>query len=526
MTQFLRLLHVKVTPSVVAETLQQHPGYPSLLCFSDALATWRVDTVMARIAKENLDQLPLPFLAHLLLPEETLVLVTGIDTGQVRFLINEKERVQPVAEFLTKWSGIALLAEKTDESGETTHTNAMGAEIVSRWKIPVLFVSLSILAVASVAPFRDVAALPVFLSYTFLVLLQLSGIAVTSLLVWHSIDKDNPVLQKICSAGANTNCNSVLTSKYARVFSWLSWSDIGLMYFTTGFLALMIAGLTRSIPLVSLVAWLSVASFPIVLLSVYFQWRVFRQWCLLCLCTQVILLLQLAVSFAGGLLSIVPLPLPAVSDGITLLALGGLTFSAILTGVPLLMQSQKAKQLQRDLIRLKSDPQIWESLLHGQKQITITTQGLGITLGNPAATNTLVKVCNPYCEPCAKAHPEIEELLKENSNLKMQILFMVTNDVSDTKTPVVRHLLAIAEKGDEKLTRKALDDWYLSDNKDYDLFKALYPMNGELKRQDMKIESMDKWCTGMEIKYTPTVFINGYQIPEMYAIRDLKYLLI
>jgi len=524
--RFLHLLDVKISPSVVKETLQQHAGYPSLLSFSDALTTWRIDNVMVRIAKENLDQLPLPFLAHLLLPEDALVLVTGVGTSQVWFLFDEKKRVQPLAEFLTKWSGIALLAEKTEESGEAVLTNNREAEWISRWRIPVLFVSLSLLVVVSASSFRQVAALPKFLTYTSLVLLQILGIAATSLLVWHSIDKDNPVLQKICSASVNTNCNSVLTSRYAKVFSWLSWSDVGLIYFVTAFLALIVAGLIQSVPLVSLVAWLSVAAFPIVLLSVYFQWRVIRQWCLLCLCTQVILLLQLSVSFAGGVFGIVQLSLLTVSDGVILLALGGFTSCGLLTASPLLIRSWQAKQLQKDLFTLKFNPQVWQSLLQVEQQVTVTTHGLGITLGNPAATNTLVKVCNTYCEPCAKVHSEIEKLLEENNNLKMQIIFKVTNDVSSTKTPIVQHLLAIAEKGDEKLTQKVLNDWYLSDSKDYDLFKTLYPISIDLQRQDLKIEAMDKWCIEMEIKYTPTVFINGYQLPEIYTIPDLKHLLI
>jgi len=120
----------------------------------------------------------------------------------------------------------------------------------------------------------------------------------------------------------------------------------------------------------------------------------------------------------------------------------------------------------------------------------------------------------------------MEKLLEENKNLKMQIIFKISNDGSIPKTPIVEHLLAIAEKGDEKLTLKVLNDWYLSDSKDYDHFKAVNPISSELQQQNSKIEAMDKWCMEMEIKYTPTVFINGYELPEIYTVEDLKYLLI
>lgn len=526
MIQFLRLLDVKVNLPVIAETLQKHPGYPSLLCFSDALTTWRVENVTARIAKENIEQLPIPFLAHLSMPVDALVLVTGIKNSHVHFLLDEKQVVQSESDFLKNWSGIALLAEKTDESGQIIHNTPIELNTLGRYMTIISSLSLIILAVISAFTFSDVAFPTLFRSYFVLALLQLSGIAINIMILWQSIDKSNQMLQTMCSSKEDISCNSVLESKYSRLFSWLTWSDIGLVYFTNGFIALMIAGLTQSTLLVSLVAWLSVASLPIVLLSVYFQWRVIKQWCLLCLSIQIILLLQISVSFLGGLFRLVQPSMQTIADSLILLALGGLTFSAVLTGKFLLTQAREAKQLQRELIGLKFNPQIWESLLHKQKKITITTQGLGINLGNPAATNTLVKICNPYCAPCAELHPGIDKLMEENGNLKMQIIFRSTSDAKDTKTPVVGHLLAIAEKGDENLIRKALDDWYLSDSKDYDLFRTLYPLNADLKSQDGKIEAMDEWCSTMEIKFTPTVFINGYQIPNMYTIQDLKYLLI
>ena len=71
-----------------------------------------------------------------------------------------------------------------------------------------------------------------------------------------------------------------------------------------------------------------------------------------------------------------------------------------------------------------------------------------------------------------------------------------------------------------------MDDWYLPEKKDYELFAAKYPMNGELLQQGNKIEAMDKWCKAMDIKATPTIFLNGYQLPNAYSIEDLQYFLL
>jgi hypothetical protein len=41
-------------------------------------------------------------------------------------------------------------------------------------------------------------------------------------------------------------------------------------------------------------------------------------------------------------------------------------------------------------------------------------------------------------------------------------------------------------KKEETLTKQALDDWYLAEQKDYGTFASKYPMNGELKNRTVK----------------------------------------
>jgi DNA polymerase III delta subunit len=94
-----------------------------------------------------------------------------------------------------------------------------------------------------------------------------------------------------------------------------------------------------------------------------------------------------------------------------------------------------------------------------------STEGLGITLGNLFAKRTLIKVCNPYCGPSAKAHAEIEKLLEENKDLKVQIIFAATNNENDYRNKLVKHLLAIAKNNNEQKIKQSLDDRYLADKK-------------------------------------------------------------
>ena len=152
---------------------------------------------------------------------------------------------------------------------------------------------------------------------------------------------------------------------------------------------------------------------------------------------------------------------------------------------------------------------------------------MGIDLGNSNSPNILIKVCNPYCGPCAKAHAKIEELLaQQGDNLRVKIIFIAPNEEDNKMTKPVRHLLAITENQDDTLIKKALDDWYLAEKKEYEAFALKYPMNGQLLKQGHKMEAMNKWCKEMKVEVTPTIFINGYQLPDAYSIEDLQYFLL
>ena len=239
-------------------------------------------------------------------------------------------------------------------------------------------------------------------------------------------------------------------------------------------------------------------------------------------------------ALAGGWHALLPLGIITpnlIMQSITAFVIPFLVATILL---PALQKAKESKRHHTELQKLKHNPQIFEALLKKQKMATESPQGLGITLGNLNATYKLIKVCNPYCGPCAKAHVPMEELLHNNPDVQIQVLFTATNNEGDIKTPPVKHLLAIAEINNEATTKQALDDWYLAENKDYEVFAAKYPMNGELKLQDIKIESMQNWCDNVKIAFTPTFFVSlsnnesegiptFYQLPEMYSVSDLKY---
>lgn len=524
--QLLKQLKIPYTVLAANKALQNHPNYPGLLSIADVLKNnYTIDTAIIEVADEKLPETPLPFIT--LLPNKTkpFITVTNITTENIEYLNNKNKKVTiPKEDFFKLWNKTVLIAEKAEYSTEADFEKNKLQEKINKLKIPALLL-LGFLIVASATVAN--AVLPNNrLGWICLTgILLLIGTLISCLLLWYEIDNNNPVLQNICTGIAKTNCNAVLNSKASKLLGKLSWSEIGFFYFAGSFLFFAIAVFTNVKLLYSVLFWLNLLALPYTLFSIYYQWQVAKQWCVLCIAVQALLVLQFANNIIVGKVAGFPIfQFPTINFLLVILC-----FLIPIHGwyllKPAFLELQEAKRKKRQLLRLKYDTHIFEALLTKQKQITQQPIGLGITIGNPAATHTIIKVCNPYCGPCAQAHPEIEKLIENNEHIKAQIIFTATIEEADKRNKPVKHLLAIAAKQDAALTSKALDDWYLADTKDYDAFAAKYPMNGALKQQNEKLDAMDKWCKATDITFTPTFFINGKQLPEIYNIKDLSYFL-
>jgi thiol-disulfide isomerase/thioredoxin len=327
--------------------------------------------------------------------------------------------------------------------------------------------------------------------------------------------------------GKKVNCSAVLSSRLSKIGGGLSWSEAGFVYFSGGFLLLTISG-AAALPFIY---WLNIFSLPYIIFSLGYQAFKIRQWCLLCLIVQFLLLSE----FLSAVFAYPAIPFPApefTADSLILLFLSFfLPAFAWFFARPFIYGAKAKSDLQYQLARFKNSTDIFNAMLSNQPAIDGDTTGLGITIGDPHAKNTLIKVCNPYCGPCAKAHPKIDDLITHNPNWKVQIIFSAKVNEDELKFITVSHLMAIAEKSEKEnqewLKAQALHDWYSlspSNTDKYRDFAIKYPLNGEIKQQEAKVQAMYEWCKKNAVMFTPTFFVNGHRLPEQYEVTDLQHL--
>jgi uncharacterized membrane protein len=522
-SNILDQLNVKSTRRYVEDKVLSHPDHPSLLAIIDTLEKYNIQTLAVKVNYKKLNDLPPPFVVQVKRDKNFLFyVIEHIDSKYIKFRdeFNHKSKIAK-EHFLSIWTGVCLLYEASADSKEEGIKQKLALKRFNFFLIGTLSFLFFIWAVLGIINSGLVITqkTPFFMIGYFL--LKLVGLVVGVMLLWYEVDQFNPVLQKICTDVSNKklNCNAVLNSKYAKFLGGsISLSLLSFSYFFGTLFFILINGFTESS--ISLLGLLSFLSLPIIILSLFSQAFIIRQWCKFCVAVQVILITECLLIFFGELYSF------SVFNKL----LPSLLFLLILPIAlwnpfkRLLSKEKEVNLFKRGLAKIKNNKEVFWSLLHQSRKIKNRTQGLGITLKNPKAKHKVIKVCNPYCEPCAQAHPILEELYESN-RISIQILFIV-KESEDYIGKTVAHFLALDNKGsDQNKIKHCLHEWYNLKQKDFEQFASKHPINGESENQKDKIKRMREWCDLEEVQFTPTLFIDGYALPNEYSIADLKVVL-
>jgi len=350
-----------------------------------------------------------------------------------------------------------------------------------------------------------------------LTVLKTAGLITSVLLLVQSIDANNPLVQKLCRAGKKLNCNAILSSKAATVFKGLTWSEAGFFYFAGTWLITMFGG--NSIQWQTLLV-LNLISLPYTVYSVCYQARVAKQWCILCCTVQAILWLEFITLISKNDEFVKP-DINALSTVIICL------FTPVVLWLmlkPLLLKAKQLQPLKDQLRAFKYNTDLFNKLLATQPKYAHPDEEWSIVLGNVEADNIVTMVSNPYCPPCSKTHELLHKLITQNENIQARIVFTADNTDEDRKTPVSRHIMALSNQKNEEKLKQALHDWYGQKQKNYEAWAKVYPVN-LVERDFYKLDKQKHWCDMAGVTHTPTLLLNGYRLPELYQLSDLKYML-
>jgi len=499
------------------EELNRHPDFPSLLSISDVLKSWNVANIGYQVPILGIGEINCPFIAQLSSNKGEFVIVNRLQPEYVT-VSNErwsKHRME-IDEFKKLYTGFILVPLLDEFTGESDEKVNRRKEYISGLRKPIqligtLIVLMLLYYLNSFALFSNGAIVVLFLTKGI-------GIGITILVLAKSLDINNSFLRRICKTGNRFDCASILSSKAAMITNEISWSEAGFFYFFGTFLLVLFSDVSSS--LLQFIALLNFLCLPYSFYSIYYQIKRAKKWCLLCCIVQSLFWIEFLLSF-------VYLHEPFTSPGyiewsilFICLALPVLIWSII---KPILLKLKQFETINLQLRRLKFNSDLFHKILSLGPKYSLPDEDDTIIFGNRSAKNIITIVSNPYCQPCSKAHAKFEEWIPKRDDIRFQIVFSYSGSTGDLILKVANHAMALYKTGNIELARLAIGDWYKEQIKDFTSWKERCKVDHNSDYFE-KWKSQQKWCIDANVDVTPTIFLNGYRIPETWDASDIKYL--
>lgn len=526
----LKHLNIKHSNLHLNSLLTDHLNSSSLLAVQDTLLDYGIDSGAIRKGEHSYHDFELPFICSIQnidWPMAAFTIVISLDNDKINYLdpITQKIITTTTEEFQLIDKSIIMLIDASKAVDESNLRQNIVKErnetLLAYLPFALILVSLFIFGIYISSHFNNHSIISISYFITSCI-----GVLISLLLIWHEFDKDNRLIREVCGKGGKkVNCNAVLASSHSSMFG-ISWSTWGGTYFCMLFLVQLL--FVSNLSFLMVTASFSLLVLPYVFYSIYIQWRIIKQWCPLCLAIQALLLINALIGisiFSQYSENYYSYPFQSHPFIITVL-IGAFIFFSISSLVPMLKLARDSKGLERNLRIFKSDKSVFHYFLNKSERLAYPVNNLGIIIGNPAANNEIIKICNPYCGPCSDMHLKLERLIKTNNDVRLRIIFAVSAEKNDIGRRPVTHFLAIQQKFGNKHVHKALDNWYNSPNKDYNTFANEFSIDSDLEEQNDKVMAMNSWVDSMKIRVTPTLFFNGYEFPSEYKIDDLTEILL
>ena len=510
LVDYLRLLGVRHTADYASRLYREHPYRDSLFGLSQMLSDYHVQTLALRLEKKasELSELDAPFIAF---ANNEFVLVHRLSPEQISYYWRDGKSITlDVNTFLGTWSGVVLLAEKTEQSGEPDYKKHRKAEWVNRGEKILLGGVCLILLCLLLGRQTQLPTLYLLLSTLF----NLTGLYVSWLLLLKQIGIQNKVGDKVCSLfNKKSSCNDVLQSPGAKFLGIIGLSEIGVSYFLSSLLLLLTCPeCARYYALTSLLA------LPFTLWSVYYQWLKVHIWCPLCLIVQGILWINALINCCNGIFP------EAVEWNVAV-------FVGCIYLLPLLIvnlfirkygQQTDGEEIRYQLNRLKANKEVFNALLQKENAYYPTVRAVSsICWGNVKAKHVITVVTNPHCDPCAALHQKLVQFLEKGKD-KFCIQYIFTS-FSKELSISAKFLISVYRKNDEATFLSILDAWYKTGKYHKETFFKQYDFEPTLQDEE-EYARHTKFVMEHQIRSTPTVLFNGYKKPEMYTLEDLLYI--
>lgn len=453
---------------------------------------------------KDLQKLNYPCILHI---HGDFVVALQCESDTLTYLQHGKRHTVEQTAFLPMWTGNALVVEESTEAMEPdykAHSQKETESMVKAYSMPGLLALAAVIGMAS-----HIENIGLF--NVIRIVLNATGILVCTLLMEKQLFGKSHYGDRVCSLFHQSDCNSVLDGPMAKVFG-ISWSEVGLGYFMAN--VLLLAHWPVSVAgIVAVVNWVAMLYG---VWSIYYQWRVANSRCVLCIMVQVIV-------WAAGLIAMAqyatqPWRLDLVNGLLTCMAFA-MGIMAVHQYTTAHITDEERVQAVQQYRALKANSKVAKALIEEGEYYETSQNDSAIVFGNRAASLCVTILSNPHCNPCAKMHPQVEQLLAMGEkDICVQYIFSSFNkDLEDS----ARYLIACYLNHTEEEALKKYSLWYTKEKSDYKKVVAREAAHIHTEAIENELNKHKAWREKTALVATPTVLVNGYILPTQYKLEDL-----
>lgn len=496
---FLNRLGVRHT-SYANKLYDNHPYKNTLYGISNLLWKYNIDNEGIRIDKEDLSEINTPFIAHV---SNDFIIVDDVLQTDVKCIWGGKKYILSIDNFSNIWSGVVLIANVSNNSIEPNYKYNFYNELFAKSKKTFLLVSLFSLFILTLQ-------ISVIIENIYFIFLNILGIYIAYLLFLKQNKIHSSLADRVCSLFNQNTCNTVLDTDGAKILSF-TWSEIGLAYFCSNLL------ISLYFPDLFIYAvWANIVVLPYSFWSVWYQYKIVHQWCVLCLLVQALLW----IIFIVNILTISVF----VPEFINICTLKVILIYTVFVLIINKLSNILQKKSQLDIIQykyneIKQRDDVFEMLLLKQEYYFIDKSISSIIFGNSEAKNMISVLTNPHCSPCANLHSRINSIMKEfKDKVCIQYIYSSFNDELLISN---RFLIAIFFQRDRLEAESIYNEWFRSGRFNPNSFMKKYKVNLNTNEVNLELEKHNLWKLRNNLNKTPLILLNGYLLPENYEIEDI-----
>ena len=146
----LSALKVEHTVEFSNSYYNQHPHKDNLLGLSQMLSEYGIENIAVKIDENNkyddISQLSVPFIAQV---DGDFVVVSNTANGRVDYVWRNNNITLPIAKFCLSWSGVTLLAETTERSGEPNYKENYRKELLFKTQKTIILIAIACIIVSA-----------------------------------------------------------------------------------------------------------------------------------------------------------------------------------------------------------------------------------------------------------------------------------------------------------------------------------------------------------------------------------------